>query len=81
MGHVPLNVGSCVKPHVLRARWEILDEIADNGQSIQERTRGCGADLLVIGAWGHSRVSEWWRGIIKHYMRQLGELPLLAVEA
>lgn len=36
-----------------------------------------GADLLVMGAWGHSRMSEWILGGITRYMLQHSDIPLL----
>lgn len=79
--HVPLALDAWLKRHALRARWDILDETDDNGPSIQAHARGCGADLLVMGAWGHSRASEWLLGGVTRHLFRHGELPLLVVEA
>jgi nucleotide-binding universal stress UspA family protein len=78
---IPLALDAWLQRHALRARWEILDEVDDNGPSIQARAHECGADLLVMGAWGHSRMSEWLLGGVTRHMFQHGELPLLVVEA
>jgi nucleotide-binding universal stress UspA family protein len=79
--HVPLALDAWLKRHALRAHWDILDEADDNGSSIQAHACGCGADLLVMGAWGHSRASEWLLGGVTRHLFRHGELPLLVVEA
>lgn len=78
---IPLELPSWLERHALQARWDILDEEDDNGRSVHDRARECNADLLVMGAWGHSRMSEWLLGGVTRHMLQHSELPLLVVEA
>ena len=78
---IPLALDPWLERHALQARWEILDEEDDNGQSIHERARGHDADLLVMGAWGHSRMNEWLLGGVTRHLLQHSEMPLLVVEA
>ncbi|HEX8777802.1 MAG TPA: universal stress protein [Rhodanobacter sp.] len=78
---IPLALDQWLERHALRTHWEVLDEEDDDGRRIHERARGHGADLLVMGAWGHSRVNEWLLGGVTRYMLQQGELPLLVAEA
>lgn len=78
---IPLPLDHWLDRHALRAQWEILDEEDDNGQAIHDRARDHGADLLVMGAWGHSRMNEWLLGGVTRHLLQHGGMPLLVVEA
>lgn len=78
---IPLALDRWLERRALQAHWEILDVEDDNGQSIHERARGHGADLLVMGAWGHSRVNEWLLGGVTRHLLQHSGIPLLVVEA
>jgi nucleotide-binding universal stress UspA family protein len=78
---IPLALDRWLERQALQARWEILDEEDDNGRSIHDRARGHDADLLVMGAWGHSRMNEWLLGGVTHHLLQHSEMPLLMVEA
>lgn len=78
---IPLALDHWLERHALQAHWEILDEEDDNGQSLHNRASGRGADLLVMGAWGHSRANEWLLGGATRYLLQHSEVPLLVVEA
>lgn len=78
---IRLALDRWLERHALRAQWETLDEEEDNGQSIHDRARGHGADLLVMGAWGHSRMNEWLLGGVTRHLLQHSEMPLLVVEA
>lgn len=78
---IPLALDSWLERHTLQAHWEILDEEDDNGQSIHDRASSHGADLLVMGAWGHSRMNEWLLGGVTRHLLQHSEVPLLVVEA
>lgn len=78
---IPLALGNWLERHALRAHWETLGEEDDNGQSIHDRARSRDADLLVMGAWGHSRMNEWLLGGVTRHLLQHSEMPLLVVEA
>jgi nucleotide-binding universal stress UspA family protein len=77
---IPLALDRWLERHALQARWEILGEEDDNGQSIHDRARHLGTDLLVMGAWGHSRMNEWLLGGVTRHLLQHSEIPLLVVE-
>ncbi len=47
------------------------------GEAIADEATGFGADLLVMGAYGHSRLAEWTLGGVTRHMLQRGALPLL----
>jgi nucleotide-binding universal stress UspA family protein len=78
---IPLALDHWLQRHALQARWETLGEEDDNGQSIHNRARGRDVDLLVMGAWGHSRMNEWLLGGVTQHLLQHSEVPLLVVEA
>lgn len=49
----------------------------DIGRALLSRAVSFGADLLVIGAYGHSRLSEWIFGGVSQTMLREAELPVL----
>jgi nucleotide-binding universal stress UspA family protein len=61
----------------LPVQWQSIDAVQGNGKAIHEQVKAMGADLLVMGAWGHSRMSEWILGGITRYMLQHSDVPLL----
>lgn len=63
--------------HGLRAGHQALGDGADRGESILEAARTVGADLLVMGAYGRSRVSEWILGGVTRHMLRHSPIPLL----
>jgi len=49
----------------------------DTGRVLLSQAASFGADLLVMGAYGHSRLSEWiFGGVTKTVLRE-AELPVL----
>lgn len=51
--------------------------LGDAGRAIADEAEGFGASLIVMGAYGHSRLTEWiWGGATRH-MLQHGATPLL----
>lgn len=46
------------------------------GPAIAEAARAEGADLLVMGAYGRTRFSEWFLGGVTRHMLEHAELPL-----
>lgn len=78
---IPLALDNWLDRHALQAHWEFLDQEEDNGQAIHDYARDHGADLLVMGAWGHSRMNEWLLGGVTRHLLQHSDMPLLMVEA
>lgn len=63
--------------HGLRTEHLPLGEGADDGDSILDAARTLGADLLVMGAYGRSRLSEWILGGVTLHMLRNSSIPLL----
>ena len=51
--------------------------LRDDGAPILQAAHAAGAQLLVMGAYGHSRFAEWVLGGVTHYMLDQADLPLL----
>ena len=49
---------------------------ADAGTPIAEAARAAGAQLLVMGAYGRSRITEWALGGVTRYMLRHARIPL-----
>lgn len=47
------------------------------GEALLEQAYAMHADLLVMGAWGHSRVNEWVMGGTTRYVLRHAKLPVL----
>lgn len=47
------------------------------GEALLEQAHAMRADLLVMGAWGHSRVGEWILGGTTRHVLQHARLPVL----
>lgn len=63
--------------HGLRIERLPLGKGADRGESILDAARTAGADLLVMGAYGRSRFSEWILGGVTRHMLEHARIPLL----
>ena len=50
---------------------------ADIGRVLLSRAASFGADLLVVGAYGHSRLSEWIYGGVTQTVLREAQLPVL----
>jgi nucleotide-binding universal stress UspA family protein len=51
-------------------------EVGDVTHAIENEALGFGADLLVMGAYGHSRAAEWVFGGVTRYMTRNASMPL-----
>lgn len=66
--------------HGLAVVQETLPPVSDDvdaGEAILASARGCGAELLVLGAYGRSRLSEWALGGVTRHLLRHSPLPLL----
>lgn len=50
---------------------------AQHGEGILDAAHECGAELLVMGAYGRSRASEWLLGGVTRHMLAHADLPVL----
>ena len=53
------------------------DESVDVGNDLLSRASDLGADLLVMGCYGHSRVREWILGGVSRTVLNSMTLPVL----
>lgn len=60
-------------PHVEYAPLDLPDE----GAAILQAAHSAGTQLLVMGAYGHSRFAEWVLGGVTRHMMENADLPLL----
>lgn len=60
-----------------RIEFRPLDSEDATGQDILAAARSCGAELLVLGAYGRSRAAEWILGGVTREVLHRGDLPLL----
>jgi len=61
--HPPLDIAAYLKRHGIQAEMRHTDAAsADAGSAILETARDVTADLIVMGAFGRSRLREWVLG-------------------
>jgi nucleotide-binding universal stress UspA family protein len=65
----------CVR-HGIRIERRPLPAGADEGGPILDAARDAGAQLLVMGAYGRSRITEWALGGVTRHMLRHSPLPL-----
>lgn len=62
----------------IEARFEAFHPARDqHGRAVLEAAHAHDADLIVIGAWGHSRITELVLGGVTRHLFQHSDLPLL----
>lgn len=64
-----------LEPHGLSTRFELRQD--DPGETIVAYAKECGADLLVMGAYGHSKVRELFVGSTTAFAMNQSPCPLL----
>jgi len=57
-----LDAVAWLQSHAVKARGDVLPNRGGAGQSILDAAKAAGADLIVSGAYGHSRLREWLVG-------------------
>ncbi len=55
----PARLGDYLALHGVEVEFESIAGDGDTGDAILQAARCCEADILVCGAWGHSRVAEF----------------------
>ena len=63
--------------HGIRADFRRFGSGGGKASEILDAARAAQADLLVVGAWGHSRLTEMIVGGTTRQLFQQSELPLL----
>ncbi|MET3650599.1 universal stress protein [Dyella japonica] len=66
-----------LKRRSIHARWLPGAGARASGRHIQSLAEEHGIDLIVMGAWGHLRMSEWLLGGITRHMLKHSRIPLL----
>ncbi|HEY9131411.1 MAG TPA: universal stress protein [Dyella sp.] len=72
-----LRLNAWLVRHGVVADWEALVFIDDPGHAILARALEHNADLLVMGAWSHSRAHEVILGGVTRHVLQHSRVPLL----
>ncbi len=62
--------------HGVEAQWHPFPVEHDEGPALLTAAKAFGADLLVMGAWGRSRISELAMGGVTRWMLRRASLPL-----
>lgn len=73
----PLPLKAWLERHGIVGNWQRIESRQVGGRGIHDLATGLKADLLVMGAWGHTRMGEWLLGGVTRYMLRNGRLPLL----
>jgi nucleotide-binding universal stress UspA family protein len=63
--------------HIPHVEYAPLDDDANDGPAILAAAHAASAGLLVMGAYGRSRFSEWVLGGVTRHMLEHADLPLL----
>lgn len=78
MDGTPLNLDGYLRLHRITGTWHRGGpEPEDLGQVLLSRTFDLGADLLVMGCYGHSRAREWMLGGTSRSILDSMTLPVL----
>ena len=76
--HLPeLNLHDYLARHGIDATLQRFAPKSDHGANILGAAREANADLIVMGAWGHSRIAELVLGGATRHIFQSSDLPLL----
>ncbi|HET6433072.1 universal stress protein [Dyella sp.] len=63
--------------HGVEVTWESFESPAHTGKALLDKARALDAQLLVMGAWGRSRLSELVLGGATRHVLEHAHLPLL----
>jgi nucleotide-binding universal stress UspA family protein len=78
MRHQPrVDLSSWFERRGIPAQFRSFTPKGDPGAGILANARESGADMIVMGAWGHSRISELVLGGATRTLFQQSDLPLL----
>lgn len=75
--HLPqLDLHGYLARHGVSAEFRKFDAHAEYGAAILDAAHAMQADLIVMGAWGHSRIAELVLGGATRHLFQFSDLPL-----
>jgi nucleotide-binding universal stress UspA family protein len=63
--------------HGVDADFRAFSGGKERGAALLDTTHALGGDLIVMGAWGHSRITELVLGGTTRHLFQHSDLPLL----
>ncbi len=72
----PLPLRGWLQRHDVDAQWESFEGEPDAGRNLQHRASQLDADLLVVGAWGRSRITELILGGATRWLLEHASIPL-----
>lgn len=72
----PLPLREWLQRHGVDAQWESFQGEPDAGRNLQHRASQLDADLLVVGAWGRSRITELILGGATRWLLEHASMPL-----
>jgi nucleotide-binding universal stress UspA family protein len=74
-----LGLSRFLDRHGIEAEWFELDETSSEpvGEALLQEATSAQADLLVMGAFGRSRLSEWVLGGVTRHMLMHSAIPVL----
>ncbi len=76
--HLPrLDLSAWLQRHGVRAQVRAFAPKNDYGANILAEARNLQADMIVMGAWGHSRIAQLVLGGTTRHLFQNSDLPLL----
>jgi nucleotide-binding universal stress UspA family protein len=61
----------------IEATFQVFRPDKEHGRAVLDAAHALDADLIVIGAWGHSRITELVLGGVTRHLFQNSDLPLL----
>jgi len=73
----PLPLREWFERRGIAADWRAVSGASHDASFIHDAAIEHEADLVVMGAWGHPRASEWLLGGVTRYMLRHSRLPLL----
>jgi nucleotide-binding universal stress UspA family protein len=75
--HLPqLDLRGFFARHGVNAEFRDFSVRSDYGAAILDAAHGMQADLIIMGAWGHSRIAELVLGGATRHLFQFSDLPL-----
>ncbi len=73
----PFDLRAWLARHRIEAEFQAFTGGKERGAALLETAREKGADLIVMGAWGHSRITELVLGGATRHLFQHSDIPLL----
>ena len=72
-----LDLHAWLARHDIAATFQVCKTGKESGAALLDAAHAIGADLIVMGAWGHSRIAELVLGGATRHLLQHSDLPLL----